>query len=93
MPARICHPRVLIELIIRIPAENHIAKAKAFIEGGKKFFPLHIFAAQHAIKVENPDLNVRHIPIDDEGLQLFCCRDLSSFHSWHLMNPMTDQGE
>ncbi len=58
---------VVVELVVGIPAEHYVAETEAAVEGGEKFLPCHVFAAQNAVDVEHTHLDVRHLPLLDDG--------------------------
>ena len=55
VPAR--ERRVVIELIVRIPAEHHVAEAKALLERGFELVARHVLAAHDAVDVDDTDLD------------------------------------
>ena len=76
-------PETIDQLIIGIPAEDHIAKPQPLVESRQKFFAPDIFAAQHAIAVEESQLDMLDAAIVNERSCrrefLRCVRPLGSF--------------
>ncbi len=50
--------RVVVELIVRIPAQNHIAKSEILLETRQELIAAQIFSAHDPVGVENTDLYV-----------------------------------
>src|SRR5262249_50709025 len=57
---------VVVELVIAVPAQHHVAEAHAAFEGGLELADMDVFAAQHAIDVVDPDLDVAEPPLLDD---------------------------
>ena len=62
MPAR--HRDVVVQLIVAVPAQHHVAEAEALLQRRQEFVAAHVFAAHDAIDVEHADLDVIEIPLD-----------------------------
>ena len=66
--------RVVVELIVRIPAQNHIAKSKILLDARQELVPAQIFSAHDPVGVENADLYVLNgafrQQLDDIGVLL-----------------------
>src|SRR5580700_7664833 len=52
------HADVVIQLIVAVPAQHHVAKPVTLLERREEFFAAHVFAAHDAIDVEHADLDV-----------------------------------
>ena len=51
-------PGVVVELVVRVPAENHVAEAEILVERREEFIAAQVFAAQDAVGVDDADLDV-----------------------------------
>ena len=49
--------RVVVALIVHVPAEDDVAKAESALDRGKEFVLVQIFAAQHAVDVGHRHLD------------------------------------
>jgi hypothetical protein len=49
---------VVVELVVRIPAQNHVAESHVLVERGEKLIAIEILAAQDAVGIEDADLDV-----------------------------------
>ena len=49
--------RVVVALVVHIPAEDNVAKAEATFGSGEEFVLVQILAAQHAVDVGHSDLD------------------------------------
>jgi hypothetical protein len=49
---------VVVELVVGVPAENHIAEAHVLVEGRQKLVAAEIFSPQDAVGIEDADLDV-----------------------------------
>ena len=56
MPAGKLH--VVVQLIVRVPAQDDVAEPEAFVQNGQKLVAAQVLPAQDAIRVENADLDV-----------------------------------
>ena len=68
VPAGVLHANTLIELIARVPAQHHVAKGQAFIEGGKELFFTQVFAPHDAVNVEQANFDVAQVALADNTL-------------------------
>ena len=62
---------VVEDLILGIPAEDHVAEAKSGLQGRDQLVAVHVFAAHDSVDVEHPDLErLERIRTDqvDQGL-------------------------
>ncbi len=50
--------RVVIQLVVRVPAENHVAESQILIERRHELIASEIFPAQDSVGIEDPDLDV-----------------------------------
>src|SRR5580658_6982757 len=50
--------RVVVELIVRIPAQNHVAKSEILLETREELVAAQVFSAHDPVGVENADLYV-----------------------------------
>ena len=57
---------VVVELIARIPAEHDVAETEAAIECRQEFLGGEVFPPQHAVHIENPELDVAHAAFMDD---------------------------
>jgi hypothetical protein len=64
VPAGVLH--VVVELIVRIPAEYDVAEAKALVERREELVPPHVLAAHDAVVVEHADLDVIELALLDD---------------------------
>ena len=78
MPA--CHFDVVVQLIVAVPAEHHVAEAEALLQRRQEFVAAHVFAAHDAIDVEHADFDVIEIPLADIGRQILCGLDVEIGH-------------
>src|SRR5260221_2162501 len=52
-----CQRGVVVALVVHVPAEDHVAKAEAAVDGGEEFILVDVLAAQHAVDVGYGDLD------------------------------------
>jgi hypothetical protein len=50
--------RVVIQLIVRIPAEYHVAESQTFIERRQELVAAQILPAQNSVAIEDSDLHM-----------------------------------
>jgi hypothetical protein len=74
---------VVIQLIVRVPAKNHIAEPEILVERRQEFFAAQIFAAHDAVGVEHADLDVLDAAFGQDLAYLSC--PLGSFS--HITYP------
>ena len=70
----------VIELVVGIPAQHHVAEAESLLESGEKLVPLHVFAAHDAIDIENADLDVFNTAFVDQRPRIIGGPHLSRVH-------------
>ena len=75
VPARELH--VVVELVLAVPAQHHIAEAEATLERGEELGCGHVLAPQHAVDVEGTHLHVAQAPRLDDGARLGGAADLA----------------
>ena len=61
---------VVVLLVVRVPAQHHVAEAKAFVERGEELVAVDVLAAQDAVVVEHPDLDVLQSALLDDCTRL-----------------------
>ncbi len=71
---------VVVQLVLGIPAQHHVAEAEALIEGGDELVGLHVLAAHDAVHVDDADLDVVAFALGDDLLGVRRRLDLSRFH-------------
>jgi hypothetical protein len=49
---------IVVELVVRVPAENHVAEAEVFVEPREEFIAAEVFAAQDAVGVGDSDFDM-----------------------------------
>ena len=57
---------VVIELVVGIPAQHHVAETEAALQRREELDLGDVFAAQHAIGVEDADLDMGQAPLLDD---------------------------
>ena len=57
---------IVVELVVGIPAQHDVAEAEAVIERGEEFLARDIFAAQHAVEIDDADLDVAEVALLDQ---------------------------
>ena len=67
MPARVLH--VVEQLVVRVPAKDHIAKAHALFQRGEEFLATQVLATQDPVAVEHADFDMFNTAILDRGGQ------------------------
>ena len=50
--------RVVVELVVRVPAQDHVAEPEILVERRQEFIAAEIFPAHDAVGVEDADLDV-----------------------------------
>ena len=48
---------VVVELVVGIPAQHHVAEAEALLEGGFELVAGHVLAAHDAVDIDDADLH------------------------------------
>ena len=66
---------VVVELVVRIPAEHHVAEAEALLERREELVAADVLAAQDAVDVDDPDLDVRVPALFDEAARILRARE------------------
>ena len=64
VPAGVLH--VVIELVVRVPAQHHVAEAETLVERREELVAAHVLAAHDAVVVEDPDLDVIELALLDD---------------------------
>ena len=64
VPARVFH--VVIELVVRVPAQHHVAEAESLVERGEELVAAHVLAAHDAVVVEHSHLDVVELALLDD---------------------------
>jgi hypothetical protein len=64
VPAGVLH--VVVELIVRVPAEHDVAEAETLVERREELVPAHVLAAHDAVVVEHADLDVVELALLDD---------------------------
>src|SRR5262249_4456707 len=62
--------RVVVELILRVPSDDDIAKTEPALERRKKFRLRDVLAAQNAVDIDAGDFNVRETALLDDGARI-----------------------
>jgi hypothetical protein len=57
------HLHVVVELVVAVPADHHVAKAEAFIDRALEFVAADILAAEHPIDVEQADPDIEQVAL------------------------------
>jgi hypothetical protein len=78
VPARVL--RVVVELVVGIPAEHDVAEAEAARQRGQELLARHVLAAHDPVDVEDADLDVVDLARGDEGSRIFGGLDASRIH-------------
>ncbi len=78
VPARVLH--VVVELVVRIPAQHHVAEAEALVERGEKLVAAHVLTAQDAVVVEDTDLDVFELAFLDDAAGVGRGADVFGLH-------------
>ncbi len=86
VPAREGH--IVIELIVGVPAQHHVAEAEAAVEGREELGLGDVFAAQHAIGVEQADLDVGDAPLLDDLARLGRAADVFGLQRHEIPPPV-----
>src|ERR1700738_3942214 len=71
------HLRVVVELVARVPAEDHVAEAEATLGHAPELVQRDVLAAQDAVDVESAQLDLLHLRFGELGAQrldLRCAR-------------------
>ena len=84
---------VVVELVARIPAEHHVAEAKAVLERREEFLAGEIFAAQHAVDVEHAELDVREPALAHDLPGIRRALDLARVHGPPSVVPEPERSE
>ena len=71
---------VVVELVLGIPAEHHVAEAEALVQGGEEFLPGHVLAAQDPVDVEYADFDVAELALLDDAAGVPCGANLTGLH-------------
>ena len=66
---------VVVELVVRIPADDHVAEAEALLERGEELVAADVFAAQDAVDVGDADLDMRVAALLDEATRILGARE------------------
>ena len=64
VPAGVFH--VVVELVVRVPAQHHVAEAEALVERGEELVAAHVLAAHDTVVVEDADLDVIELAFLDD---------------------------
>jgi hypothetical protein len=64
VPARVGH--VVVELVVGVPAEDHVAEAEATVERGEELVAVQVLATQDAVDVVDADLHVREVAVPND---------------------------
>ena len=80
MPAGVLDAGALVELIVGVPAQDHVAETEALVEGGEQLLAAHVLATQHAVDVENAHLDVAQPMLIDQPPQVRGACDLGCIH-------------
>src|SRR5918911_5298048 len=72
---------IIVELIARIPPEHDVAETEAALERRHEFLAGEVFPPQHAVHVENPELDVAHIAFTDDLRGICRGPDLVRLHT------------
>ena len=78
VPARVAD--VVIELVLGIPTEHHVAEAEALVEGGEEFLPGYVLAAQDPVDVEYADLDVAELALLDDAAGVLRGANVTCLH-------------
>ncbi len=85
VPARVFH--VVVELVVAVPAHDHVAEAEPLLERRKKLRAVHVFAAEDAVDVGDAELHIGNVPALDEPPRLGLTADADRFLGFHLVPP------
>jgi hypothetical protein len=66
---------VVVELVVRIPADDHVAEAEALLERREELVAADVLAAQDAVDVGDPDLDMRVPALFDEAARILRARE------------------
>src|SRR3989442_8058851 len=69
---------VVVQNIRAVPAENHVAEAKARLDSGEELFERNVFAPQHAVDIEAAELDLFDLVFRKRLL------DLLGIHACHV---------
>ena len=58
--------RVVVELVVGVPAENHVAEAEILVDRRQEFVAAQVFAAQDAVGVDDADFDVLDAALGQE---------------------------
>ena len=76
--------RVVVELIVGIPAQHHVAHAEAAGERGFELVAGHVFAAHDSVDIHDADLHERQIAASHIGCSIGGGFDLGNVHAGNL---------
>ena len=80
VPAGVLH--VVVELVVGIPAQHHVAEAEALVERAEELLARHVLAAQDAVDVEHADLDVGEAALLDDLPGVGDGLDVFGSHGW-----------
>ena len=80
---------VVVELIVRIPAQHHVAEAEALLEGGFELVAGHVLAAHDAVDIDDSDLHEGQIAAAHICHRIGGSLDLGSVH---VRKPLSGTG-
>ncbi|MNJ50859.1 hypothetical protein D3C77_461470 [compost metagenome] len=65
VPAGVCD--VVVELVLDVPAEHHIAEAAAVLQGGEELAAVDVLAAHHPVDIEHAHLHMGEAALLDDA--------------------------
>src|SRR4029077_20194539 len=86
--ARVFH--VVVELVVAVPAHDHIAEAEPLLERREKLRAVYILAPQNAVDVGDAELHIGNVPALDEPPRLGLVANADRFLGFHPMPPAAD---
>jgi hypothetical protein len=71
---------VVVELVVGVPAQHHIAEAEALFERAQELVGVQILAAQDAVAVVDTHLDVRKLALAQDAADVFRRLDRPRLH-------------
>jgi hypothetical protein len=82
VPARVLH--VVVELVVGIPAQHHVAEAESLVERGEKLVAAHVLTAHDSIVVEDTDLDMIELALLDDAAGVGRGADVLGLHIYRV---------